>query len=196
VFGRSKDSTTAPAVEKGAGIEEDGTRPMGKGRPTPKRREAQRGRRRSMAPTSKKDAYRRMRDEQRAERQRTAHALRSGDEKSLPARDRGPVRRYVRDFVDARRSVAEFFLPIAVAILVLSIVPVNTLNLIASTLWMVVVVLIIVDSVVLVMQLKRGLRRTHPDESTKGVTAYALMRSMQIRRFRLPPPRIKPGRRR
>ncbi len=195
MFGRSKDSSTGPVAVHGAEAE-DGAKPVGKGRPTPKRREAQRGRRRSMAPANRKESYRRMRDEQRAERQRTAHALRSGDEKSLPARDRGPVRRYVRDFVDARRSVAEFFLPIAVAILVLSLVPVNTLNLIASTLWMVVVVLIIVDSIVLVMQLKRGLRRAHPDEDTKGVTAYALMRSMQIRRFRLPPPRIKPGRRR
>ena len=196
MFGRSKEPSTGPVAVQAAAAEELAAKQAGKGRPTPKRRDAQRGRRRSMAPTNRKEAYRRMREEQRSERRRTAHALRSGDEKSLPARDRGPARQYVRDFVDARRSVAEFFLPIAVAILVLSLVPVNSLNLIASTLWMVVVVLIIVDSVVLVIQLKRGLRRTHPDESTKGVTAYALMRSMQIRRFRLPPPRIKPGRRR
>jgi hypothetical protein len=64
---------------------------------------------------------------------------------------------------------------------------------IGSALWLVVVVLIIVDSVVLSMKLRRGLARLHPDAPTRGVVPYALMRSMQIRRFRLPPPRVKTG---
>ena len=50
-------------------------------------------------------------------------ALRAGDERHLPARDRGPVKKYARDLVDARRSVAEFFLPLALLIFVLTIVP-------------------------------------------------------------------------
>jgi hypothetical protein len=61
---------------------------------------------------------------------------------------------------------------------------------------MLLVVLIVVDSVVLTRQLKKGLRRLHAGESTKGVVPYALMRSMQIRRFRLPPARPRAGRRR
>ena len=60
----------------------------------------------------------------------------------------------------------------------------------------IIVILIILDSVLLVLRLRKGLRRAFPDESHKGTTAYALMRSMQIRRFRLPPPRVKAGRRR
>ena len=113
-----------------------------------------------------------------------------------PPRDRGPVKRYARDLVDARRSVAEFFLPLALIILVLTFTGSTRLNYIGSTLWLVLVVLIFVDSIVLTTRLKRGLRRSFPDENHRGAVPYVLMRSMQIRRFRLPPPRVKAGRRR
>jgi hypothetical protein len=193
VFGRSKDSTAQAADPAGTLQPKVG----GKGRPTPKRREAERGRRRAVAaPRDRKEAYRKMRERQREERSRSMQALRTGDENHLPPRDRGPVRKYARDMVDSRRSVAEFFLPAALVILLLTLTSAPLLELIGSTLWIVLVVLIIVDSVVLGIRLKRGLRRTHPDENTRGAVTYALMRSMQIRRFRLPPPRVKPGRRR
>jgi hypothetical protein len=32
-----------------------------------------------------------------------------------------------------------------------------------------------------------------PGESTRGITRYAIMRMLQIRRFRMPAPRIGPG---
>ena len=70
------------------------------------------------------------------------------------------------------------------------------LKFVGSTLWLALVVLIVIDSVLLARRLKKGLRRSYPDESQRGALPYALMRSMQIRRFRLPPPRIKAGSRR
>lgn len=193
MFGRSKQSTAEAADTSRGGAPKAG----GKGRPTPKRREAERGRRRAIgAPRDRKEAYRRVRERQREERSKSMQALRTGDERNLPPRDRGPVKRYVRDVVDARRSVAEFFLPLALVIVVLTLTSSAQLKLVGSTLWMVLVVLIVVDSIVLVMRLKRGLRRSFPDENHRGAVSYALMRSMQIRRFRLPPPRVRSGRRR
>jgi hypothetical protein len=191
VFGRSKtaapDEATAPSAQ-GTG---------GKGRPTPTRREAEKGRRRAVtAPATRKEAYKAARERSREERTHQMAALKAGDERKLPLRDRGPVRKYARDLVDARRSVAEFFLPFALVILVLSFAPDNQWKAIGSTLWLVLVVLIVVDSVVMAMRLRRGLRKNLPDQPTKGVLPYALMRSMQIRRFRLPPPRLRAGRRR
>ena len=192
MFGRSRGSTAQDVAAPPAP-----DRLGSKGRPTPKRREAERGRRRSItAPRDRKEAYRAARERQRAERVRSMQALRTGDERNLPTRDRGPVKRYARDLVDSRRSVAEFFLPLAVLILVLTFTPSPLLELIGTMLWMTLVVLIVIDSVLLVTRLKRGLRRTFPDENLRGAVPYALMRSMQIRRFRLPPPRVKPGRRR
>ena len=172
-------------------------KPDGKGRATPKRREAEKGRRRAVnAPKTRKEAYKSLRSRQREERTKQLSALRAGDERHLPPRDRGPVRKYARDFVDGRRSVAEFFLPLALVILVLTIVSNPQLQALGSAMWLALVVLIIVDSVVLGLRLRRQLHRRFPDQSTKGAIAYALMRSMQIRRFRLPPPRLKGNRRR
>ena len=193
MFGRSRSST----AEADDPTQTAAAKVGGKGRPTPKRREAEKGRRRAItAPRDRKEAYRASRDRQREERARSMQALRSGDERHLPPRDRGPVRRYARDLVDARRSVAEFFLPLALVILVLTFTSSPQLELLGSTLWLTLVVLIIVDSVVLAARLKRGLRRTFPDDNHRGTLPYTLMRSMQIRRFRLPPPRVKAGRRR
>ena len=193
MFGRSKESTAPTADPAGA----DATKPGGKGRPTPKRREVEKGRRRAItAPRDRKEAYKQTRERQREERTKSMQALRAGDERHLPTRDRGPVKKYARDLVDARRSVAEFFLPLALLIFVLTIVPVPSLQLAGSYLWLGLVVMVVVDSVVLVMRLRRGLARSYPDESHRGAVPYALMRSMQIRRFRLPPPRVRSGRRR
>jgi Flp pilus assembly protein TadB len=192
VFGRNSRSTEE-TVEPTSSKEST----SGKGRPTPKRRDAEKGRRRAAnAPRDRKEAYRRSRERQRSDRQRAAAGLRAGDERHFPARDRGPVRRYARDMVDSRRSVAEFFLPLAVLILVLTLIKNPTVQLVGSTLWVVLVVLIIVDSIVLVFRLRRGLDRTLPDESHRGAVTYALMRSVQIRRMRIPPPRVKGSRRR
>ena len=76
-------------------------------------------------PTDRKEAAKRQRDARRADMARQREALASGDERYLPARDKGPVRRFARDYVDSRFCVAEFFLPLAVVILVLSMVQVR-----------------------------------------------------------------------
>jgi hypothetical protein len=205
VFGRKPSTSatatqpTSPSRRRGTPSSQGGSvddaaapREGGKGRPTPKRREAERGRRRAItAPRNRKQAYREARERQREDRSRQMQALRAGDENHLPARDRGPVRKYARDLVDTRRSVAEFFLPLALVILALTFFGSAQMKLFGSSLWLALVVLIVLDSTVLAFRLRRGLARSLPDVSHRGALSYALMRSMQIRRFRLPPPRIK-----
>jgi hypothetical protein len=168
-----------------------------KGRPTPKRSEAQGQRRRasSGAPQDRKEAMKRQREARRADLAKQREALASGDERYLPARDKGPVRRFVRDFVDSRFCIAEFFLPLAVVILVLSMVRVAQLQNIALLLWLGVIVLIVVDSIGLSIRLKKQLRERFPDEPKRGAVAYGLMRTLQMRRLRLPKPQVKRGER-
>ncbi|MFI6488221.1 DUF3043 domain-containing protein [Streptomyces sp. NPDC050564] len=167
-----------------------------KGRPTPKRSEAQ-TQRRSVAntPTTRKEAAKRQRDDRRAAMERQRQALASGDERYLPARDKGPVRKFARDFVDSRFCIAEFFLPLAVVILVLSMVRVGSLQNIALLLWLVVIVMIVVDSIGIAIRLKKQLNARFPDQPKKGAVAYALMRTLQMRRLRLPKPQVKRGER-
>ncbi|WP_318203943.1 DUF3043 domain-containing protein [Streptomyces sp. SCL15-4] len=167
-----------------------------KGRPTPKRSEA-RTQRRSVAhtPTNRKEAAKRQREERRQALERQRQALANGDERYLPARDKGPVRRFARDWVDSRFNVAEFFLPLAVVILVLSVVRIGAIQSIALLLWLIVIVLIVLDAAVSGFRLRKRLAERFPDENTRGAVAYALMRSLQMRRLRLPKPRVKRGER-
>ncbi|MER7839242.1 DUF3043 domain-containing protein [Streptomyces sp. NPDC096040] len=167
-----------------------------KGRPTPKRSEAQ-TQRRSVAntPTNRKDAAKRQREDRRAAMERQRQALATGDERYLPARDKGPVRKLARDWVDSRLNVAEFFLPLAVIILVMSVVNNAAIKNIALLLWLVVIVLIVLDAAVSGFRLKKRLAERFPDQNRKGAVAYGLMRSLQMRRLRLPKPQVKRGER-
>jgi hypothetical protein len=194
---RAKDEK-APAADKAPLTDSKQTRdPQApKGRPTPKRSEAQ-SVRRSVAntPTSRKEAAKRQRDERRAQLEKQRQALATGDERYLPVRDKGPVRRFAREFIDSRFNVAEFFLPMAVVILVLSMVRVGSLQNIALLLWLVVIVLIVLDSIATGFRLRKRLAERFPDQNRRGAVAYALMRSLQMRRLRLPKPQVKRGER-
>ncbi|TWV32783.1 DUF3043 domain-containing protein [Streptomyces misionensis] len=194
---RSRAKDEKPQADKPVNFSKQPRDPQApKGRPTPKRSEAQ-SQRRSVAntPTTRKDAAKRSREERRQALERQRQALASGDERYLPARDKGPVRRFARDWVDSRFNVAEFFLPLAIVILVLSVVRVPALQNIALLLWAVVIVLIVLDAAVSGFRLKKRLKERFPDGNTRGAVAYALMRSLQMRRLRLPKPQVKRGER-
>jgi hypothetical protein len=197
VFRSRAKEEKAPAVKAAVTDSKQPRDPQApKGRPTPKRSEA-RTQRRSVAhtPTTRKEAAKRQREERRQALERQRQALASGDERYLPARDKGPVRRFARDWVDARFNAAEFFLPLAVIILVLSVVRVGAVQSLALLLWLIVIVLIVLDAAVSGFRLRKRLAERFPDENTRGAVAYALMRSLQMRRMRLPKPRVKRGER-
>lgn len=195
---RSKDEK-APTDKVTADLSKQPRDPEApKGRPTPKRSEAQTQRRRAQsAPLDRKEAVKRQREARRTDMARQREALASGDERYLPARDKGPVRRFVRDFVDSRFAVAEFFLPMAVVILVLSLFgnKAPQLQTISLVLWAGVIVMIVIDSIGIVFRLRKQLNQRFPNESKRGAVAYGLMRTLQMRRLRLPKPQVKRGER-
>ncbi len=174
--------------------------PERKNRPTPSRKEAEAARRQERRPalTRKQRAEqdRRRRQEIRAKQR---EALSSGRGEYLPPRDQGPVKAYVRDHVDRRHNIAEFLLPILVFMLLFNIFAPQYLDARAtattvSLLWSFTIVATVLDEVVIVRSLKKGLRERFPEAAPfKGTTSYAVLRSSQIRRLRLPKPAIKRG---
>lgn len=192
VFRRSspaKDSAPNPAEPK-----QVEPKPGGKGRPTPSRREAELARKqRARPPLNRREENRRRRELMRQKRAQAVEAMKTGDERHYLARDQGPVRRFVRDFVDSRRTVVEFFLPLLVIILAMSLVPNRQVVLFANTLWLAVMVLVILDTSWLGVRLKRQIRERFPDETGRGHIFYGLARASQLRRWRLPRPQVKPG---
>lgn len=198
MFGsRSSKEEKAAATDKvSADLSQSRDPQAPKGRPTPKRAVAQSQRKAVVASTgNRKEDAKRARERRRVEMTKQREALASGDERYLPNRDKGPVRRYVRDFVDSRFSVAEMFLPLAVIILVLSMVRVPSIQNIALMLWLGVIALILVDSVGMFIRLRKALNTKFPDEPKRGAVAYGLMRTLQMRRLRLPKPQVKRGER-
>ncbi|MCM1968974.1 DUF3043 domain-containing protein [Streptomyces sp. NPDC002812] len=198
VFGSrsSKEEKDAATDKVSADLSQSRDPQAPKGRPTPKRAVAQSQRKAVVASTgNRKEDAKRARERRRVEMTKQREALANGDERYLPNRDKGPVRRYVRDFVDSRFSVAEMFLPLAVIILVLSMVRVPSIQNIALLLWLGVIALIIVDSAGMFIRLRKALNQRFPDEPKRGAVAYGLMRTLQMRRLRLPKPQVKRGER-
>jgi Protein of unknown function (DUF3043) len=190
VFRRRKPSDDATPVE------EPSESPEGKGRATPTRKEAEAARRaRLKPPRDRREAAAQMRERRRTERGKMQDALRSGDERHLPARDRGPVRRFCRDWVDARFNVAEWLLPLLLLILILSFVGASSpfAAWLQVVVWTMTIVGTVVDTFVLIWRTKRELRQRFPDENRKGAVTYAVLRSSQLRRLRLPKPQVSRG---
>lgn len=170
--------------------------PAGKGRPTPKRREAAAAHQRPLVPADRKAAKRAAREAAKAERDREYQAMQTGDERYLPARDKGPVRRWVRDYVDARRSPGEYFLPVSIALVMATILFAQ--NAIASLIILVVLYLIIFAVVIDAWLLSRRINKKLTAKFgagaiPRGTLMYGTMRSFQMRRSRLPKPQVERG---
>ena len=170
----------------------------GKGRPTPSRREAEAARKKQMkTPMTRKEQAKRDRAAREDVRVKQREALKSGDERYLPLREQGPVRRFTRDYVDRRRNFAEYLLPFLVVLLVLFAVAgsisSNASAILTAFVYPFLIVGTLLDEVIMVRGLKRELRSRFGADEAKGNTSYAVLRSTQLRRFRLPKPQVKRG---
>lgn len=192
--GRRDRAETTPEAPTDAAAE--AATLAGKGRPTPKRSVAQ-GRRPGPPPpppTTRKEAYKRMREQQASRRAESRAGMARGDEAYLPARDRGPVRKLVRDIVDSRRNIGSFFLVIAGVALIGTIVPSIVVRNYASFLLFGFFLLLIVDSVALSRKIKSKVAERFPDAPrTRGVVWYGISRATMIRRWRFPKPEVAIG---
>jgi hypothetical protein len=178
----------------------DDPKPQGKGRPTPKRRDAE-GRRRQpvTAPKDRKEAYRQARAKQTVERERARKGMIAGDERYFPARDKGPARKFARDWVDSRRLPSQYFLPFSLVILLATWIPWPAdirplvLGYVITIGWPIMMIGVLFTSIFVAWRVKKLVAEKHPKESLRGVGFYAAMRALQIRKLRFPPPAVLPG---
>ena len=186
---KSETATTVPAEPQG--------KPGGKGRPTPSRREAEAARKASFKkPRNRKEAAAIRRDKMRTERSKVQQAMQTGDDRYLPTADKGPVRRFARDYVDARYSVMEFALPILLVVSLIGVVFSAQFPWLAgmvNLLFLLMILLIGADWFLLTAGLRKAVSIKFPKEPTKGLNFYAVRRTMQMRRWRMPKPMVKRG---
>jgi hypothetical protein len=116
-----------------------------------------------------------------------------GEDSALPIRDRGPVRKFVRNYVDSRRSTGEYFLPIIFLVLILTLIPVAAIQISAIALMYGVLLFAVVDGFFLSRRIRKIAAEKFPDAPTKGLGMYAWLRSTQMRKLRAPHPMVKVG---
>jgi hypothetical protein len=166
----------------------------GKGRPTPKRSEAERRRRQPYtAPKDRKEAARFSKDRQRSDRTRRMEAVRRGEEWALPPRDRGPVKALARDYVDSKRRVSEYYMYGLLVLLVLLFIPSLIVKTIVPLLVLSAVLVMAIEGFYIGRRVKAVAAERLPGESTRGLGLYSAMRALQIRKLRVPKPRVNPG---
>ena len=165
-----------------------------KGRPTPKRKEAESKRKiSSLAPIVTKDQKRASKALAREDRVAQRAAYLRGDESALPSRDRGPARRFVRNYVDSRRSTGEYFLPTIFVVLVLTLIQIRAIQYGAIALMYAMLLIAVIDGIVLSRKIRKAVEIQFPGTNTKGLGMYAWLRSTQMRRLRAPHPQVKVG---
>jgi hypothetical protein len=165
-----------------------------KGKPTPKRKEAQAKLKMSpLSPSASKEAKKALKAQARVRRLETRAAYMRGEESALPVRDKGPARRFVRDYVDERKSVTEYFLVIIMFVLFLTLIPIPAVQLGAIAIMYSAMLWIGIDGFVFSRKIKKAVAKEYPGVSTKGLGLYGWMRSTQLRRLRAPAPQTKPG---
>jgi hypothetical protein len=168
--------------------------PQKKGKPTPKRKDAESARKVStLAPAHSKEEKARQKAATRAARLAQRAAYLRGDENALPLRDRGPVRRFVRNYVDSRRSIGEFFLPIIAIVLVVALALPPEAAIIGIVLMYTALFVSVIDGILLSRKIKREVIARFPSESFKGLGMYGWLRSTQMRRMRAPKPGVSAG---
>jgi len=196
------DTPEAPAKSKSPAE-------TGKGRPTPKRSAAEATRYRTVTgsrtsgrgpapapgstPKRKRTPEEKARD--KAEWNKRQLAMRNGEDWALGPRDKGPARKLVRDYVDAHRRPSEYYM-YALILLIVALVAgksATAFNSIVQFVLIAIIVVIVVDALFLRRTIQKLVRERLPKESTRGLAFYGIMRALQLRRFRMPAPRVKPG---
>ena len=173
-----------------------------KNRPTPKRKEVEARRKSSsLAPAATKEEKQRAKIAAREARMRQREAFMRGDENAMPVRDRGPARRFVRNYIDSRRTFSEFVIPVTFLVLFLSLAPSPTSQRLGVTYTAAVGLIVMygailasaIEAFVLTRRIKAAVSAKYPEANVKGLGLYGWMRATQMRRTRMPRPQVKVG---
>jgi len=183
-------TTSTPEVTPDQELE----RASSKGRPTPTRREREAERKRPLVSNDRAEARRQARAAGQIQREKARIGMANGEERYLPMRDRGPQKKFVRDYIDARFSVGEALIPLMLGVIVLTFFPqviVQTIGLIA--LWVFFAVAVIDCFVVGLIVKKKLAAKFGETRVESGVRWYAAMRALQLRVMRMPKAQVARG---
>ncbi|GAB5080466.1 DUF3043 domain-containing protein [Arthrobacter sp. AD-310] len=195
MFGRKKEAPSAQEiVDQQAADAAARATGVGKGAPTPTRKAQEAARKRPLVPEDRKASKAAERQAIQDQRQKMRQALDTGDERFLPLRDKGPQKRFARDYVDARFSLGEYLMFGALVFVLVSLVVPASSDMMIYVLggFWVMFLAVFIDVFVLSRKLRKRLAEKF-GEVERGTVWYGSMRSLQFRKLRLPKPQVKRG---
>ncbi|ORU97226.1 DUF3043 domain-containing protein [Mycobacterium bohemicum] len=213
--GQDDDATPAAVDATGENAGSSGAAPGGsrrtgpKGRPTPKRTDARRkpvapapmtpsearARRKALAgPKLSREERRAEKATSRARMSERRERMMAGEEGYLLPRDQGPIRRYVRDIVDARRNALGLFMPATLGLLFMMF-SVPQVQLYVTPAMLALMLVMGIDGLILGRKVSRMVDEKFPEntESRWKLGIYAAGRASQMRRTRAPRPQVERG---
>lgn len=186
-----RDDTTSGAADQPLLTEEGAEAPKvkGKGAPTPTRKEAEAARMQRLHPKLTEKERKALESQRRREARDNAYSR----------VENHPIRVLLRDHIDSRWHVGEFLMPtmiILLAVMFGATAYPQVFAIVSYVMWA-LLLMTLVDVWMTWRAFKRLVKERMPENDTKesyrGLVMYALNRCIQIRRFRVPPPRIKRG---
>jgi len=177
----SEENITADST-----VDENGA---GKGHATPSRKEREAANKRPLVPSDRKEAARMERARMNEQRNKQRIGLAAGDERYLPMRDRGPQKKFARDFVDARYNVGELMVPFMFLVIIMTFIPSLPVQESSFLVLWAFFFIALTDVMILGVQLRKRITAKFGSVD-KGVRWYAGMRSLQMRPLRLPKPQV------
>lgn len=189
----AQEAAAAREAEEAAAAQRKRT-PEKKGVPTPKRRDQEAARRRPLVHNDRKAARASQRKAIQEQRAKMRQAMETGEEKYLPARDRGPQKRWIRDYVDARHGIGEWLLILVLVFLFASFLLTDETRALTSYLLFVLMLAVFTELFWVGRKTRIGLEaKFGVGNMEKGSRFYAAMRALQMRRLRLPKPMVNRG---
>lgn len=164
----------------------------GKNRPTPSRAEQEAARKRPLVPDTK-EARARAKAELAAQREKARIGMAQGDEKYLPVRDKGPQRKFARDFVDAGWHAGELLMPLMLVVILVSLVQNQAIVYYSFVGLWIFILFVVGDMLITSNRVKKLAKRKFGERTEKGLGWYSAMRTIQMRFMRLPKPQVKRG---
>ncbi|KFI46682.1 Protein of unknown function [Bifidobacterium bohemicum] len=170
---------------------------QGKGRPTPKMKEAQSRNLHPLVPKDRKAEAKAAKKRIREREDRQYEAMRTGDIPNMPRLEQDPAHIYMRDYIDARFNISEYFMPVTLIVLLLMMVLMVQWPALYLPLMIALYVYLfacVIDVWLMWRKLKPKLIEKYGEKSVaKGSRAfsYAMQRTIQPRRWRIPKPRAK-----
>jgi hypothetical protein len=165
-----------------------------KGHATPTRKEREAANKRPLVGSKTPEARAMSKEQQRVARERQKVGMANGDERYFPVRDRGPQKKFIRDFVDSRWSISELVIPVVAVVSIAGFVFQSKQEQLISTIALYsFVVLVIIDLVIMTVMLRRALTARFGIGKVERTGLYHGTRALQMRVLRLPKPQVKRG---